>query len=116
MKVTASEVLAVSTECCSSSWRDCGGTAVSVGAPRGRWACRPGGLPSPHLGDLGVELGHVGAEHLPKLAEHLLVPGVVLQVHLGLDLQGSSVHTAASLRADAASRLPFRKLVGLTLP
>lgn len=34
----------------------------------------PAGVPPPHLGDLGVELRHVGAEHLPKFAEHLLVP------------------------------------------
>lgn len=39
-----------------------------------------------HLGDLGMEVLHVLAKHLTKLAEHLFVPGVVFQVHLRLDL------------------------------
>lgn len=33
-----------------------------------------------------MEVLHVLAKHLTKLAEHLFVPGVVLQVHLGLNL------------------------------
>lgn len=39
-----------------------------------------------HLRDLGVEVLHVLSKHLTKLAEHFFVPGVILQVHLGLDL------------------------------
>lgn len=39
-----------------------------------------------YLGDLGMEVLHVLAEHLTELTEHFFVPGVVLQVHLGLDL------------------------------
>lgn len=39
-----------------------------------------------YLGDLGMEVLHVLAEHLTKLAQHFFVPGVILQVHLGLDL------------------------------
>lgn len=39
-----------------------------------------------YLGDLGMEVLHVLAKHLTKLAEHLFVPGVVFQVHLRLDL------------------------------
>lgn len=33
-----------------------------------------------------MEVLHVLAKHLTKLAEHLFVPGVVFQVHLRLDL------------------------------
>lgn len=43
-----------------------------------------------------MELGHVGAEHLPKLAEDLLMPRVVLQVHLRLHLQASEHQTPIS--------------------
>lgn len=39
-----------------------------------------------YLGDLGMEVLHVLAKHLTKLAEHFFVPGVILQVHLRLDL------------------------------
>lgn len=39
-----------------------------------------------YLGDLRMEVRHVLAKHLAKLAEHFFVPGVVLQVNLGLDL------------------------------
>lgn len=39
-----------------------------------------------NLGDLGMEVLHVVAKHLTKLAEHFFVPGIILQVHLGLDL------------------------------
>lgn len=41
-----------------------------------------------YLGDLGVKVLHVLAEHLAKLAEDFFVPRVVLQVHLRLDLFG----------------------------
>lgn len=44
-----------------------------------------------HLGDLGVEVLHVVAQHLSKLAEDFLMPGVILQIHLGLDLWFSKV-------------------------
>lgn len=33
-----------------------------------------------------MEVLHVLPQHLTKLAENLLVPGVVLQIHLRLDL------------------------------
>lgn len=33
-----------------------------------------------------MEVLHVLAEHLSKLAEHFFVPGVIFQVDLGLDL------------------------------
>ncbi len=39
-----------------------------------------------HLGDLRVEVQHVVAQHLSKPTEHFLMPRVVLQIHLGLDL------------------------------
>lgn len=39
-----------------------------------------------YLGYLGVEVLHVLSKHLAKLAEHLFVPRVILQVNLGLDL------------------------------
>lgn len=39
-----------------------------------------------HLGDLRVEVLHVVTEHLSEPTEDFLVPGVILQVHLGLDL------------------------------
>lgn len=39
-----------------------------------------------YLGDLCVEVLHVLAKHLSKLAEDFFVPGVILQVNLGLDL------------------------------
>jgi len=41
----------------------------------------------PYLGDLRVEVLHVLTQHLAKLAQDILVPGVVLQVDLGLDLR-----------------------------
>lgn len=64
MKVTASEVLAVSTECCSSSCRDCvestgfqhGAAALPADSRRFEDPART--LP-PHLRDLGVEFCHV---------------------------------------------------------
>lgn len=31
-----------------------------------------------YLGDLGMEVLHVLAKHLTKLAEHFFVPGVIL--------------------------------------
>lgn len=39
-----------------------------------------------YLGDLGMEVLHVLAKHLSKLAEHFFVPGVIFQVDLRLDL------------------------------
>lgn len=36
-----------------------------------------------YLGDLGVEVLHVVAQHLTEPAENLFVPGVILQVDLG---------------------------------
>ena len=39
-----------------------------------------------YLGDLGMEVLHVLAKHLSKLAKDFFVPGVILQVNLGLDL------------------------------
>lgn len=44
-----------------------------------------------YLGDLGVEVLHVVAQHLAEPAKNLLVPGVILQVHLGLDLELNKV-------------------------
>lgn len=44
-----------------------------------------------YLGDLGMEVLHVLAKHLAKLAEHFFVPGVILQVHLGLDLLSGTI-------------------------
>lgn len=41
---------------------------------------------STHLRDLRVEVLHVVSQHLSKLTEHLLMPRVILQIHLGLNL------------------------------
>lgn len=43
-----------------------------------------------YLGDLCVEVLHVLAKHLSKLAEDFFVPGVILQVNLGLDLSSET--------------------------
>ena len=51
-----------------------------------------GGRKRLYLGDLRVEVLHVLTQHLTKLAQDLLVPGVVLQVHLGLDLRDRETH------------------------
>lgn len=81
MKVTASEVLAVSTECCSSSCRDYN---VEMFALKNRKHISN----TKHffhnwdnlfyLGYLRVEVLHVLAQHLSKLAEYFFVPGVIL--------------------------------------
>ena len=39
-----------------------------------------------YLGESPMEVSHLVAEEVSKLAEDLLVPRVVLHVHLGLDL------------------------------
>lgn len=40
-----------------------------------------------------MEVLHVLSKHLSKLAENLFVPGVILQVNLGLDLLWTQIHT-----------------------
>lgn len=41
-----------------------------------------------------MEVLHVLAKHLAKLAEYFFVPGVILQVDLGLDLEsGTNTNT-----------------------
>jgi hypothetical protein len=49
-----------------------------------------------YLGDLGVEVLHVVAQHLAEPAENLFVPGVILQVHLGLDLELNKVYNQSA--------------------
>lgn len=39
-----------------------------------------------------MEVLHILAKHLTKLAENLFVPRVILQVHLGLDLLSAREH------------------------
>ena len=57
-----------------------------------------------YLGDLGMEVLHVLAEHLTKLAQHFFVPGVILQVHLGLDLcSGTDTNVNACLKIKVKS-------------
>ena len=53
-----------------------------------------------YLGDLGMEVLHVLAQHLSKLAEDFFVPGVILQVNLGLDLFSGSNKNVVKIKFD----------------
>lgn len=62
-----------------------------------------------YLRDLGMEVLHVLAKHLSKLAKDFFVPGVILQVHLGLDLlSGKNNHL---VKIPLIQRYFFKKLL-----
>lgn len=93
-----------------------GDSTVSVGAPRGRRACRPAGS---RLLTLEIcEWNSVMLE--PSICPNLLSTSLCHESYFRFTFDwtcgGSSVHTAASLRSHAVSRPLCRKPAGLTLP
>lgn len=46
-----------------------------------------------YLGNLRMEFCHVLAQHLTKFAENFFMPGVILQVHFGLNLHNEDNDT-----------------------
>ena len=50
-----------------------------------------------YLGDWGMEIWHLSTQHVTKLAQYFLVPGVILQTDLGLNLKLNTVYSIQPL-------------------
>lgn len=58
-----------------------------------------------------MELRHVLAQHLTKFAEYFLMPGVILQIHLGLHLcsEDRQQHLALCYQASTSRNSAYYK-------